>query len=329
MKSKTQACPDCGPALSRRTFLGAAAGTAAALGLGLGPVGASSWRPQGKPEDILKDLYKSLKPEQKEKVCFGWDNPLRQKVSNNWEIVPQQIGKFYTGEQQTMMKDMFRGLVSEDGYGRFERQMKEDYNGFESYHPAIFGDPGTDRFEWVLTGRHLTIRCDGNTQENVAFGGPIFYGHASGNFNEKADHAGNVFWSQGIAANKVFAALDGKQQEKALLAKSPPDDEKSIKIKKEGPWNGLSVGEMSADQKGAVEGLMKELLSPYRASDVEEALAFIKEGGGLDKLHLGFYQDGDIGADRVWDRWKLEGPTLSWYFRGSPHVHTWVNIGRA
>ena len=27
--------------------------------------------------------------------------------------------------------------------------------------------------------------------------------------------------------------------------------------------------------------------------------------------------------------WKIEGPTMSWYFRGSPHVHTWVHIAKA
>ena len=139
---------------------------------------------------------------------------------------------------------------------------------------------------------------------------------------------GNVFWKQGQLANKVFAALDGKQQEKALLEKSPADDPKTIRIKKDG-WVGLCVGELSKDQKGLVEETLKEILAPYRESDVASAMALIKEGGGLDKVHLAFYQDGDLGSDKVWDRFKIEGPTMSWYFRGSPHVHTWVNIGRA
>ena len=39
-------------------------------------------------------------------------------------------------------------------------------------------------------------------------------------------------------------------------------------------------------------------------------------------------KNGDIGNDGVWDIWKLEGPAFSWYFRGSPHVHTWLNIAR-
>src|SRR5258706_9783713 len=210
-------CPDCGEGVSRRTFMTAAAGVAAAAAAeAKAPVWVSTWRRE-KPEALVKKFHESLKPEQKELVCFGWGDPRRQKVSNNWEIVPQQIGKFYTGDQQQLLKDIFRGLVSEDGAARFAKSMKDDYGGFESYHVAMFGDPSTTKWEWVLTGRHVTIRCDGRTQENTAFGGPIFYGHAAEGFNEKPDHPGNMFWKQALLANKAFTALDGKQQAKALI----------------------------------------------------------------------------------------------------------------
>jgi hypothetical protein len=36
-----------------------------------------------------------------------------------------------------------------------------------------------------------------------------------------------------------------------------------------------------------------------------------------------------IGNDGVWDAWQLESPNMVWYFRGAPHVHTWVNIRKA
>ena len=41
---------------------------------------------------------------------------------------------------------------------------------------------------------------------------------------------------------------------------------------------------------------------------------------------MSFYKNLDVGGDGVWDVWQLESPTMIWYFRGSPHVHTWVNI---
>ena len=101
--------------------------------------------------------------------------------------------------------------------------------GFENYHVAVFGEPGTDKpFEWVLTGRHDTLRADGNSVEGAAFGGPIFYGHAAdGHDNEDAKHTNNVWWYQGEQANKIFRTLDDKQQAQALVAKAEADEPKT------------------------------------------------------------------------------------------------------
>jgi hypothetical protein len=41
---------------------------------------------------------------------------------------------------------------------------------------------------------------------------------------------------------------------------------------------------------------------------------------------MSFYKNLDVGNDGIWDVWQLESPAMVWYFRGSPHVHTWVNI---
>jgi hypothetical protein len=178
----------------------------------------------------------------------------------------------------------------------------------------------------VMTGRHLTFRCDGDGQGGAAWGGPIFYGHAPRD-TEEADHPGNVWWAQGQLANKIFKALDGKQREKALLPRSPADDEKTIRIRSE--FAGLCAGELSADQRALVEACMKDLLSPYREKDVAEAMELVKATGGVEKLHLSFYSDRDLGKDGVWDNWMVQGPSISWFFRGSPHVHAWVNVAKA
>ena len=65
---------------------------------------------------------------------------------------------------------------------------------------------------------------------------------------------------------------------------------------------------------------------PSQQEKVAGTLAGLKANGGLDKCHLAFYRDGDIGKDEVWDNWRLEGPGFAWYFRGEPHVHVWVNV---
>ena len=91
---------------------------------------------------------------------------------------------------------------------------------------------------------------------------------------------------------------------------------------------GLPVADLDGQQKQMVQKLLKDLTSPFRAFDVEEVQECLREAGGADKLRLTYYKEGDIGNDKVWDIWKLEGPAFAWYFHGSPHVHTWVNIAR-
>ena len=57
-----------------------------------------------------------------------------------------------------------------------------------------------------MTGRHLTIRADGDSVENAAFGGPIVYGHG------EEDAKSNLFHDQTKKVNGVFGALDAKQR---------------------------------------------------------------------------------------------------------------------
>jgi hypothetical protein len=176
-----------------------------------------------------------------------------------------------------------------------------------------------------MTGRHLTIRCDGNSQEHMAFGGPIFYGHAAQGFNEAKDHPGNVYWHQALAANKLFEMLDGKQRKEALILNAP--DEAEVHFRKEGQkFQGVPVAELSKDQQEHIQGVLKTLVEPYRTSDKDEIVKCLKAHGGLEKCHIAFYENDDVGEDGVWDTWRLEGPAFVWHFRGNPHVHVWVNI---
>jgi hypothetical protein len=279
-------------------------------------------------ETLVKTLFDTLTDEQRAALVFRFDDPLRSKISNNWHITEQRIGNFLNADQNAMVREIFLNLHSAEYRDKVIGQVEHDSGnkGFGDSSIAIFGDPGTAESEFVLTGRHCTRRVDGNSVAGKAFGGPIFYGHAAEGFNESAEHKGNAYWYQAQSANKVFAMLDGKQREAALLEKEPADNAVTIQLKRQaGDLPGLAVSEMTADQKEAVRGVLNDLLMPFREADRVESMKLV-EKAGFDDLHLSFYKEGDIGNDGIWDNWRLEGPHMVWYFRGAPHVHTWVHI---
>lgn len=327
---------ECGD-VSRRRFLKAAAATAAVASAGSAIPRVLAAREDVKPtsENLVKKLYASLSDKQKEEICFKWDHTddrglLRTHVSNNWNITDEKElaigGKFYSKDQQDMIEALFFGLYNPDWHARIRKQLQDDAGGYgKSQSIAIFGDPASDKFEFVMTGRHVTIRCDGNSTEHVAFGGPIFYGHAASGFNEPASHEGNVYWHQALKANALYKMLDGKQREKALIEKAPPESAAGFRAKGiEIP--GIAVADLSADQKAHAQGVLQTLIEPYRTSDQDKVKKCLEVNGGLDQCHLAFYKSGDLGNDGVWDNWRLEGPAFVWHFRGTPHVHVWVNV---
>jgi hypothetical protein len=285
------------------------------------------------PETLVKQLYVSLQPQQRKTISFDWDyiDPnrglLRSRVSNNWNITRPAIATdFYTKDQQEMIRAIYEGLFQPDWIPKIDRQLHDDGGGYgHSQSIAMFGHPGEGKFEMVMTGRHMTVRVDGHSTEHMAFGGPIFHGHAASGFEEKVDHPGNVFWPQAVAANKIFEMLDGKQRKTALQTQLPKEDAVGFRGN-DGLFPGIQVTDLAHDQREQLEKTLTLMLSPYRAGDHDAVLACLNKQGGLDKCSLAFYSDEDIGDDGVWDNWRLEGPSFVWYFRGSPHVHLWINI---
>jgi hypothetical protein len=326
-------CAECGEeprGLTRREFVqgvsAAAVAATGAISLSATARAAIAAAPKlpGSPETAVKRLYESMNDEQRKIICMPWEHELRQKYGANWAITKPNVAEFFTAEQRETIREIFRGVTSEEGYERFLKQMGEDYGGFDKYHVAIFGRPGqSEKFEWVMSGRHLTIRCDGNFEDGTAFGGPIVYGHGAG--DSEPGLPGNVFYYQTQRVNEVFAMLDGKQRDKALLDRAPA--ESAVQIRPAGaPLPGIPASELTTDQKELVQKVMHQLLAPYREADVKEALGCVTSGGGLERVHLAFYKQGDIGSDGVWDIWRLESPSFVWHFRGSPHVHAYINF---
>jgi hypothetical protein len=320
--------------LDRRSFLRSAAVATAAAGSGLWvPRSEAAPTPTSPAETTVKALYETLTDEQKKKVCFEWDYKderglLRTRVSNNWQITKPTIDSdFFTKDQRAIVLDIFKQVFNPEWHERLFRQLKEDTGGKAwgaAQSIALFGTPGSGKFEFVMTGRHMTMRADGDSEAHVALGGPIFHGHAASGFNEKPHHPGNVFWPQAQLANKVYEILDGKQQKLALVDMMPHESAVGFQGDK-GKFTGLPTSEMTKDQREAVQKVLMALIEPYRKEDQDEVMECLKKQGGLDKCTLTFYKEGAL-ADNEWDNWRLEGPSFVWHFRGTPHVHIWINV---
>lgn len=312
--------------VNRRHFLAQSAGVAVvASSSSYFASNAAARKPAKKADDAeiaSKELYASLSDSQKKVIALPWSDPRRTKIHPNWSITEMEIGPFLNKAQGELVRRIVKGITSEDGHGRLLQQMDDDGGGLDAYSIALFGNPDSGPFEFELTGRHLTLRADGNSTAGAAFGGPLVYGHSV-----KGNSPKNLFSYQTKKANEVFKALDGKQQKKALLAKAP--GEGAVKLRKNlKALPGIKVGSLSSDQQELVSNTLQTIIAPYRKEDVAEAMEVVKAGGGLGELRIAFYQSGDIDNDKEWDVWRLEGPTVVCHFRGAPHVHAYINIAR-
>ena len=312
-----------GQRVARRDFVklgGAVAAGVASAGL-FDPRFAHAATSKTSAETVVAELYASLSDQQKKAIWRPFNHQDRAKINPNWHVTKAVIGDdLFSDQQRTLIDQIVRNITSKDGYDRLIQQMDEDDGGMENYSVAIFGEPGTDQFQFEMTGRHLTMRADGNREDKAAFGGPIVYGHGEENPSD------NLFHYQTKKTNEVFQALDSDQAEAALLKKAPR--ETAVQLQGAGgKFPGIAVSKLANDQKELVESTLKVLLAPYREEDVDEVMAILKSSGGLDQLHMAFYQEEDLDDDKVWDIWRVEGPSLVWHFRGAPHVHAYINIG--
>ena len=319
-------CPECNSpskrSMARRDFLQAAA-SIAVLPLAARMVHGQAAR-TSKAETIVGEFHASLSDQQRAEICRPFTDSLRSKVDANWHVTKPLIGSdFYTVSQREMIDKIVQAVTSEEGHERLSRQMDDDDGGLGAYSVAVFGNPAAGDFQWLLTGRHLTLRADGDSSPKTAFGGGMVYGHG-----EESSAAANIFYYQTKKVNEVFATLDNDQAKQALISSAAPK-ETDIQIQGEkGKFAGLAVKEMNKEQQVLVKDCLKTLLSPYRKEDGDEAMKLIDAAGGIEQLRFAFYQQEDLGHDKVWDIWRIEGPSTVVHFRGAPHVHAYINIAQ-
>lgn len=327
-KTDPRPCPECGesvPAgpMNRRGFLRAAGAGAAALALSRVPgVSAQDAKPlDPAAEAMIRELYSGLNADQKLAVVKPIDAPERGQLYN--AALGKKIGDVYTKPQQELVGRILRALSSgEEGWNQISRGGTWDASkAFENCGANLFGDVN-GRYTWVFSGHHLTLRCDNNTEDGPAFGGPIYYGHSPNGYSER-----NVFQYQTKSVLAVYESLTKDEREQAIAYEDPAEGLPSLKFRCTcDATPGVAYRKLNAQSKTLIEKVMRDLLSPYRKEDADEAMQVIKKTGGMETMHVMFFQEKDAKASQPWSFWRVEGPGFIWNFRVLPHVHTFVNI---
>jgi hypothetical protein len=281
----------------------------------------------------VKELYGTLTDDQKKELILPWDHgsrdgrgvPTRLRMHN--QPIGRNIGVTYTKPQQELIERILKAISSgEEGFRQLSRNGTYDAGGLRGCGATFFGEPGEGKkYVWVFAGHHLTARCDGDWEDGVGFGGPMFYGHIAPGYSPR-----NVFNYQTKAVLSVFEALSEAQRKQAVVKGSPGEWDRSVKFRGEKEARpGIGYEDLTKDQRKLVEDVMHTILSPYRKEDADEVMAIVKATGGLEKLSLAFYPDGKMNDSQPWHFWRLEGPGFVWNYRVLDHVHCYVNVARS
>jgi hypothetical protein len=282
-------------------------------------------------QGLVEALHRSLSQSQRGEIAFAWDHVDRERgllrafIANHWQVTRPCIrGEFFTRAQQHLIHDLFTSLVDPAWYPRFLKQLKDDTQGHEwgaDQSVALFGDPERGALQFVITGRHLTMRAEANGDGRVAFGGPILYGHQATGFYERPNHPGNVFWEQALQASALAAMLDEAELAAAVVDVLPGETQIGFG---ENPL-GLAVASLGEPQRAQLARTLAVLLEPFAAAQRARVMECLAQQGGLERCRIAFARDGRMSAPH-WDNWRLEGPSIVWHYRGFPHVHVWVHV---
>ena len=332
------ACAECDlEAVDRRSFLHSLGGRIAVAMAATSFVGKAVVASEAAPErphpaeELIKELFSGLKKLQKESLALpfnhGGDKGRFTRLGMyNAPIANKRIGQYYTPAQRELIDRILKAVSSGDeGYRCISRDGTFDTDdGIKECGALFFGEPTDKDWAWLFTGHHMTVRCHGRSDDGMGFGGPMFYGHSPDGYSKE-----NVFFYQTKSVLGLHDALSAKQRKQAVIGGTPGEGQASVKFhKRDSERSGLPFGELSRDQKGLVEKVMRDILSPYRKEDADEVMEIVKTNGGMDKIHVAFYQDANVNDDNKWHFWRLEGPGFIWNFRVLPHVHAYVNVAR-
>lgn len=335
----------------RRRFL-RMAGAAGLAGLGAGAglalrdrlprwLGARSSHGDLDHAATLARLVASLTDGQRRALVLPLDHPSRQLTNTIALFRGPHIGTLMDAEQVGLVERLYETMTSASGRRDLANTVGLE-GRLEGSVVAIYGDPADGRAHTMISGAHILLRGGGASSTGVAFGGPIAYGQQVGNGRYRVE--GNAFAFHSDRANDFYAALAPDEQRRARAER--PIHELVMQAQgADGRFTGVAVGETREPARAAARALVDAVLSTWNEADRRDAWSCIDHNGGLEALHVtfyeskGFYPDGAVWSELTpderarreapyWQVWRIEGPGTAIHFKGSPHVHAYVNIAR-
>ncbi|HEX4804091.1 MAG TPA: DUF3500 domain-containing protein [Myxococcaceae bacterium] len=282
-------------------------------------------RKLGSPRELAIRFYESLDAKDRQRVCAGYDDPIRQYHNRGvsggglWAN-PANLGR----EQRSIVNDLLHAGLSEPGRQRVPNEFFTKWPGVHAMHVLLCGDPKTPPWQLILTGPHLNLRIGGRSREGAAFGGPLVYGDQRGNSIQGLPD--NLYRFQFQTAHRLFQTLRPEQQRLALQETSPIQTDIQLQGS-QGSFAGVQIAAISSQSRAIARELIDGILSTYPAEDVAYALQCLEHHGGLERLYLSYYEDSEVDRSGQFQNFRLEGPAAVFYFRGYPHVHAFINVG--
>ena len=309
--------------MDRRDFLKLGAGYAAAMsGVScLGVPRADSLEPV---RDLAIELFGSLDDDVRRRVAVPYEHPLRQYHNRGVSLGGAPINRSsFSWEQMKLVNRLFYSGLSAEGREILPRQFFLRWRGLRSLRLLIVGDPNEGHYQVIFSGPHLNLRFGGRSREGVAFGGPLAYGDQRG--NERQGLPGNVYQYQFRQGQELFSSLTPAERRGALLEGAPIQTQIELRGS-DGAMPGIPVSDLSATNKKRVRALVDGIVQVYHEDDAAYAKTCLEKNGGVDALHLSYYEDGEVDGSGEYQIFRVEGPAAVFYFRGFPHVHAFINV---
>lgn len=245
-------------------------------------------------------------------------------VAGRYSLLPPACSE-RLGEVDDLAIRLFDSLE-----GEVREQACVDYDHpLRQYHNRGVGGGGADidlrSFSWDQRSVLTDLLHAGLSEQGRARLPSQFFINWFGVHQLRLLICGNLYQYQFRAAHQLLLTPSPEQRRAAILDRAP--EQIQIEVQgSSGALPGQPIGELSPDGKTRARELVDGILSTYAGRDVAHAEQCLEANGGIDRLAVSYYRDGEADGSGGYQIFRLEGPAAVFHFQGWPHVHAFVNV---